>query len=143
MTTPEQKRAWYERNREAVRLRDRARYLAQRESFLERARAQRLRGDESYREGQRRYDRKPDVMRTNADKEATRRAQRRATQVCHIDSLILIERDDGICGICGSDIDPLDYHIDHIVPLSLGGDHTYDNTQVAHPSCNLRKGNRV
>jgi 5-methylcytosine-specific restriction endonuclease McrA len=28
------------------------------------------------------------------------------------------------------------------VPLALGGEHSYANTQVAHPLCNLRKGSR-
>jgi hypothetical protein len=56
-----------------------------------------------------------------------------------VDPLVRLELDDGICGICREDVDPFDYHIDHIVPLARGGSHTYGNTQVAHPLCNLQK----
>lgn len=54
--------------------------------------------------------------------------------------LVRLELDDGQCGICGEDVDPTDFHVDHIVPLSRGGEHSYANTQTAHPKCNQRKG---
>jgi 5-methylcytosine-specific restriction endonuclease McrA len=34
-------------------------------------------------------------------------------------------------------------HLDHIVPLARGGEHSYANTQPAHPTCNRRKGAKV
>ena len=54
--------------------------------------------------------------------------------------LVLLERDDGICGICGSDVDPFEFEVDHIVPISAGGRHSYANTQPSHPFCNQSKG---
>ena len=45
----------------------------------------------------------------------------------------------GRCGICGSAL-LAKVHVDHIVPLSLGGATVLDNLQVVHPSCNSRKG---
>lgn len=60
-----------------------------------------------------------------------------AAAVEHVDRLVLLERDDGVCGICGDDVDPLDYH--HVVALVNGGEHSYANTRVAHPLCNARK----
>jgi 5-methylcytosine-specific restriction endonuclease McrA len=53
--------------------------------------------------------------------------------------LVVLERDDGVCGICGEDVDPQNYHVDHIVPLAKGGEHSYRNTQAAHPACNMKK----
>lgn len=32
--------------------------------------------------------------------------------------------------------------LDHIVPMSLGGGHTYLNTQCSHLMCNLKKSFR-
>lgn len=49
----------------------------------------------------------------------------------------------GLCGICAEPVDPSTFHVDHIIPLARGGEHSYANTQPAHPVCNLRKGARV
>lgn len=50
------------------------------------------------------------------------------------------ERDGGRCHICGKKADPKKWHMDHIVPLVAGGEHSYRNVSVSHPICNLRKG---
>lgn len=47
-------------------------------------------------------------------------------------------RDKGRCGICGITVYG-DFHIDHVIPLSKGGEHSYANVQVAHPKCNQEK----
>lgn len=70
----------------------------------------------------------------------------------------LISRDGLRCALCGGMCDRSDYKknkkgfyvfgvnypsIDHIMPISKGGGHTWDNVQVAHRGCNTRKGNKV
>jgi 5-methylcytosine-specific restriction endonuclease McrA len=55
----------------------------------------------------------------------------------------LWERDEGICGICGTAADPDDWHADHVVPRSRGGINALSNLQVSHPLCNIKKGNRA
>lgn len=62
----------------------------------------------------------------------------------------VFERDGWMCGICGKRVDkrlkdrhPLMASLDHIVPMSLGGGHTYLNTQCSHLECNLRKSFRL
>jgi 5-methylcytosine-specific restriction endonuclease McrA len=86
------------------------------------------------------------AQRANPDghrnRQARRRARKRNAHVEHVHPLVLLELHDGVCGICGGDVDPMNFHVDHIEPLALGGDHSYDNTQPAHPSCNQRKGAR-
>jgi 5-methylcytosine-specific restriction endonuclease McrA len=57
--------------------------------------------------------------------------------------LVVLERDDGVCGICGEDVDPTKFDLDHIIPLRRGGLHNYENVQVAHRACNASKGNRL
>ena len=66
-----------------------------------------------------------------------------APVVEHVDRARVLEIAGGRCGICSKPVDPLDFHVDHIVPLSGGGDHTYANTQPTHPVCNLRKGAKL
>lgn len=61
----------------------------------------------------------------------------------------LCERDDWRCHICGCKIEKnkrkdasMGPSIDHVIPLSKGGSHTWQNVRIAHRSCNSRKGNR-
>ena len=46
----------------------------------------------------------------------------------------------GRCAYCGKK--PQDLTIDHVIPLSKGGDHTPSNLAPACWSCNMSKGNR-
>lgn len=65
----------------------------------------------------------------------------------------VIHKDNCICQICGKKCDvndkswgscgPLYPSIDHIVPLSKGGSHTWDNVQLAHMICNSIKCDKV
>jgi len=45
------------------------------------------------------------------------------------------------CVYCHTILDD-GYHVDHIIPLSKGGDNTKYNLQLLCPSCNLRKHNK-
>jgi 5-methylcytosine-specific restriction endonuclease McrA len=72
-------------------------------------------------------------------KAARRRAWKRDAFVEDVHELVVLEMDDGVCGICGEDVDPFDFHVDHVIPLAKGGEHSYANVQTAHPACNVRK----
>ena len=60
----------------------------------------------------------------------------------------IYRRDNWVCGICLKMIDStLAYphaksaSLDHVIPMSLGGDHMRNNVQASHLECNLAKGN--
>lgn len=72
-----------------------------------------------------------------------RRGRMGAALVETVQRVVVWERDKGVCGICGRPADAASWHLDHIVPLSRGGPHSYANTQVSHPFCNLSKGARA
>ena len=66
----------------------------------------------------------------------------------------LIKRDGLRCAICGDMCDindrsygngngPLYPSIDHIVPISKGGGHTWNNVQIAHIICNILKRDKI
>lgn len=66
----------------------------------------------------------------------------------------VFDRDKGICKICGKPVDwnsknekghPLRLYptIDHIVPFSKGGEHIWENVQLAHLGCNAKKKDNV
>ena len=61
----------------------------------------------------------------------------------------VFERDGWVCGLCDEPVprdavwpDPLSASLDHIVPLSRGGAHSLENSQLTHLACNVRKGAR-
>lgn len=69
--------------------------------------------------------------------------------VCEVVSPIQVfERDGWRCQLCGiktpkrlrGTYKPTAPELDHIIPLSLGGSHTYQNTQCACRACNGAKG---
>lgn len=49
----------------------------------------------------------------------------------------LLVKQNGKCPCCKSGLEK--FHIDHIMPIALGGSNTDDNIQLLCPSCNLRK----
>lgn len=69
----------------------------------------------------------------------------------------LYEKEKGICWICGTMTDLDDYvvtdktvicgnnypSVDHVIPLSLGGKHSWNNVHLAHRICNSYKGNKI
>ena len=57
----------------------------------------------------------------------------------------LVKRQNGKCGICGKQLpeDLTEVHIDHVFPVTKGGDNNIGNLQAAHRSCNVAKGARV
>lgn len=63
-----------------------------------------------------------------------------------IDPLVVYRAFNWTCSLCGARIDPLVKHpdpmcasIDHVVPLSAGGGHVWENVTCAHKRCNEEK----
>ncbi|MFE7899186.1 HNH endonuclease [Streptomyces sp. NPDC057424] len=78
-----------------------------------------------------------------------RRAQIYTTQVDEIEPGKVFDRDGWTCYLCGEDVDrllrypdPMSASLDHVVALSRGGTHTWDNVACSHLRCNLQKGDR-
>ena len=89
----------------------------------------------------------PDILREYNQK---RRAKKRSAFVETVDTKMIFEREGGRCRICTRKLsletkwpNPLFASTDHIVPLSVGGEHSYKNTQLACLECNMKKGNRT
>ncbi len=93
-----------------------------------------------------------------AKKRANNHKDRRLRKCNNIDWGItlskLIKRDKNVCHICGGKCDKKDYtinkdghfivgseypSIDHLVPISKGGQHTWENVKLAHFYCNTIK----
>lgn len=74
---------------------------------------------------------------------AARKARKRGADAERIYRSVVWERDGGTCRLCGIPADPGQWHLEHLVPLSRGGPHTYANVAVSHPACNLAKSTRT
>jgi len=78
-----------------------------------------------------------------------RRAIERNVKAEHVLFANILKRDRGKCQICGIRVhkrfniqDLKSATIDHIIALSNGGQHTYDNVQLACWGCNSKKRNK-
>jgi 5-methylcytosine-specific restriction endonuclease McrA len=88
-----------------------------------------------------------DYRARSADRSAIRRALTSSDDADNVERMVVYERDNWTCHLCGKRIDRLlkwpdamSASIDHVIPLSLGGAHTYDNIKAAHLKCNIGKG---
>ena len=94
----------------------------------------------------------------NARHDARRRSKIKSALVDTDISLDKVyRRDNGVCHICGGVCDYDDFtvregafvagnnfpSIDHVVPLSKGGKHAWDNVRLAHRWCNTKKSDSV
>ena len=79
----------------------------------------------------------------SAEKDARRRARVNAAFVEYVSRDLVYKRDGGRCHVCGRKVRKNRWHMDHIIPLARGGEHSYRNVAVACPKCNLSKGTKA
>lgn len=66
-----------------------------------------------------------------------------------INSKILFEKDNWTCRMCGTKVQKFNIYandaaeVDHIIPISRGGTHTWDNVQTLCKICNVKKSNKT
>jgi 5-methylcytosine-specific restriction endonuclease McrA len=116
---------------------------------------QRLDPEDNQRRQKRWRDNHPDQKRSRerryaeqnrsklTQKESRRRAKKLNVFIEDVDPDFVFERDNGVCGICSKPVVKSAMAIDHIIPLARGGDHSYNNVQLAHPWCNSKKGYKL
>lgn len=79
------------------------------------------------------------------------KARKRAATVESVSPARVFERDGWMCHLCGGKTlkdkrgtyHPKAPELDHIVPLSKGGEHSYRNTACAHRKCNAAKSDKI
>jgi 5-methylcytosine-specific restriction endonuclease McrA len=77
------------------------------------------------------------------DYNAMVRARRFTGDVELVSRVELMKRDGETCYLCGEWMSIHESSLDHVVPLSRGGSHTYANVKLAHRVCNSRKGKKL
>jgi len=87
----------------------------------------------------------PEKIRVHwAETGKRKRAAKKNAVVEKFNTAEIFKRDGWICQLCHKKVNPrlkhphpLSKSLDHIVPLSRGGEHSRRNTQLAHLSCNV------
>lgn len=80
----------------------------------------------------------PERSRAIWHKRRARKASSGGELSCDIEKKLFISQR-GKCACCGLPLGD-DYHLDHRMPLALGGSNTDDNIQLLRKLCNLQKG---
>jgi 5-methylcytosine-specific restriction endonuclease McrA len=127
---PARAKAYYEANREkimaqtkAYREADRDKYAAYRKARYEANREKVAARNKAYREA-------------NREKIAAQNKARRFRKTAIINHLLVRQR--GRCAVCHTDAIEK-HHLDHVIPLALGGTNNRGNFQLLCPTCNLSK----
>lgn len=69
-----------------------------------------------------------------------RRRKEERRKITYQVRLLVLKRDNYTCKVCGkTEADGVQFHIDHIKPISKGGNSSLDNLQTLCASCNLHK----
>ncbi len=92
---------------------------------------------EARKQRRKRYDAEHREM--HAVDKHKRRTQTKEGDLTTEQWLELVEECGGMCVKCAAPYE----HMDHIIPLSKGGEHTLDNVQPLCAKCNLSKHNRL
>ena len=170
-TILEHRRQHYADNRDVERARRRQYYASNRDAALAYGRQYRAEHRDGMREYNRQYraNNHEEVIRqkrqyyvenrtailakdrqyraANPDKVYQQSIRRRARKAAadgtytSADIRAQLKRQKGRCYWCGKKV--MDYHVDHVIPLSRGGSNGPENLVIACPSCNLSKGRKL
>lgn len=121
-------RAWYDRNKEQEQAKQRVANMTPEQKERDQLHQQ------AYRE--RHPERARESVKRNNHK---RRAQMKGTLSPDIYQRLHVAQR-GQCVYCRTSLDEVTPHLDHIMPLALGGSNTDENVQLLCPTCNTSKG---
>lgn len=137
----ERARAWRLANLDKAKARSAAWYLANAEKTKARAAAWYLANIDRAKANAVAYlTKRPEVFKTAAQNRRARKLKAGGRLSKDLSSrLFALQR--GKCACCGKPLGNK-YHMDHIVPLVLGGSNTDDNIQLLRAQCNLQKSTK-
>lgn len=132
----------------------RAYYQKNRERILARDRAHRAKPDVCERYRQKAQERWQEqwanpVCRQRMREKQYERSRRRQARKNGAPVIEIVGRREiyvaggGVCWLCNQPVKYEQMHVDHVVPLSKGGSHVFENLRPAHARCNRQKGSKL
>jgi hypothetical protein len=138
----EQRRQLYRENKDAMREQRRQYRQANKEAELERARRYRAANKVTMREKSRLYRKsRPDIARAAHARRRTLKLTAGGSYTA-ADIALQLKSQKGLCWWCDKPVGK-DYHVDHRIPLSKGGNNDPRNLCVSCPRCNLSKSDKL
>jgi len=131
-----QKQVYYQANRQRIAERNRAYYQANRERLMERNRAYYTANREQHNKRQRAY------YYANRTAFVNYENRRRARRGCAVSQRWVVDHSLGdplACWWCGRGLLGTKPHLDHVMPISLGGPAGPSNEVLTCETCNTRK----
>jgi 5-methylcytosine-specific restriction endonuclease McrA len=147
----EQTRIYHAENKQRINERHRISYTENKQEKCERSRKYNEEHKDDVAERSRKWQKNnPEKVKLISRKaNHKRRALKRNATIEEFSPIEVLERDNYICQICGiktrpdfkNQFHPKYPNLDHVVPLSLGGEHSRKNTQCLCRQCNIEKSN--
>lgn len=139
----EWKRKWRANNKDKVHSANQKVYYKNREKYLAQKHEYYLKNRDKILAYNRAYLQTPTGKNKNRNGGMKYEANKYNAKVEEVDREIVYERDGGICYLCGKLVDRDSWQLEHIIPLSRGGEHSYSNVAVSHARCNISKKNKT
>lgn len=137
---------WREAHKEQVAATWHNWYIRNKDRHTENCRKWESENPERVRELKNRYNETPIGQENRRKQSHHRRVRKYGTNFEDFSGIDIFERDNWQCSICGGKVspklgwpDPMSSSLDHIIPLSRGGNHTRDNVCCSHLQCNVSK----
>lgn len=131
-------RRYAEKHPEKIREVSRRRYARDPERERERVRCWRERNRERHRAAVRCWrERNRERVRASVQRQRAVRRKARIGEIPsnHMEQLLGFQG--GCCAYCHEEL--IEHHVDHVIPLSRGGAHSWENLVLACPACNQWK----
>lgn len=134
-------RKWREANKEKVAYNNRKHREANRDKVSELNRKWREANPEKNSERNRKWrEANPEKRKVlNHNRRARIKGNGGTLSKAIVQTLMTLQK--GKCACCGKSLKH-GHHLDHVIPIALGGTNTDDNVQLLTPACNLSKGSK-
>lgn len=136
------KKQYVENNKEKVRLSKRRYYLENKDRCLLMSKMHKEKHADRYKAIQKEWRKNnKELIRAN---NRNRKSKLRNAEGSHTHKDVMgkYHAQGGMCAGCRKKVKYGEFHVDHIVPLALGGTNWPSNIQILCPSCNMSKGGR-
>ena len=102
-----------------------------------------LKNKEHHKEVRKEYLKTDSGLNAQRKSDQVNRCKGKGVYIEHVDPLELYNEQNGICYMCFESFDFKCMEMDHMIPISKGGQHKKSNVKMCCPTCNKKKGTKL